>query len=283
MKTSPILLLTFFIFLTCTNSVNAQSPWITKKSGYSHISIGAIPTYSKVFQGNLNELEDLNGDITEFSIQSYTEYGVTDKIGVLAEVPLRYISSTVKDPYITDRKCGNILGLGNIGLGMKYNLIDKKILVTAQTTLNLPTNFSNTELGLRTGYNGISVIPTISVGKGTEKSFYYVYSGFYFYGDDLSNNFVYGIEYGYHLHKKLWTILTLNGKESFYNGDKIYPQHYEETYQYINNQLYTSLSVKLIYELNEHIGLNGSTNIISVRANNLPFQRPFSLGFYYKW
>jgi hypothetical protein len=273
-----LLLISLFIFKTGYS----QSPWVNHKEVYTQLTIGTIPYYSDVFQGNQGKIKPIEGSINEWTTQAYLEYGWTKKVAVIADLPYRIITSKIGNGLSTSRKEGTISGVGNIGLGLKYNFIKKPFLLSGQVIINLPTLKSNEETGLRTGYQATSVIPTLSLGNGYNKSYFYVYTGVGLYTDGLSNDIRYGAEYGYFFFNRLWVIATLNARESLRDGNIEYTSTYEETHLFVNNQSYTNFALKLIYEVSENSGITGSANIISVRANNLPYQRPFSLGVYYK-
>ncbi|MFT4532757.1 MAG: hypothetical protein ACJA1A_000429 [Saprospiraceae bacterium] len=178
---------------------------------------------------------------------------------------------------------GSLSGLGNAEIGLKYNFLDKAILVTGQLSVSLPLGSKDLESGLQTGYDATVVTPYISVGKGLGKSYIYGYIGHEFTSNDYNDNLRLGVEYGQKFFSKLWTIVAFNMKEPTSRTDKKLDNRIEETRLFVNNQYYNSLSLKLIYEINEKLGVNGSANLISVRANNLPFQSPLSLGVYLKW
>ena len=272
----------FLLFLWVSPAVFSQSPWVNHRELYTQVSASIIPSYSAVFQGNQGKSKSLDGTLRERSIQSYLEYGWTKKIAVVAIVPFKQIIAQTNAQTTSIRQSGRIAGLGNIGLGIKYSFIKEPLLVTGSCKINLGTYSANKATGLRTGYEATSVIATLSAGKGYDKSYFFAYAGTGLYFDHLSNDFRYGAEYGYHFKNKLWLIVALNARESLKDGSRVYGVTYEDTYLYVNNQSFTSFAAKIIYELNQSLGIIGAVNVRSVRATNLPFQRPFTLGIYYK-
>lgn len=276
-KKSTLLLL-FFVAAKITS---AQSPWVNHKELYSQLSAGTIPAYSAVFKGVKRETTPLNGSLSEKSIQAYLEYGLTNKIAVVADIPYLFIASS---DLATDslRQAGTLSGLGNVGLGLKYNFINKKYLLTGQVNAYMPASKSEDATGLRTGYEAFSVVPTLSVGRGFNNSYFYSYVGARIFTDDLSSDVRFGAEFGRHFYNKLWLIGTFHIRESLNDGNRVYSAPYEDTHLYVNNQYVTNFAMKLIYEVNGQLGVNAAINILSIRANNLPFQRPFAMGVYYK-
>lgn len=276
----------FFIFiLLFTISLSyGQSPWVNNGGqGYTHISLGMLLNYDKVFEGNLNNLTDLEGQISEFSVQSYTDIGLGKKLGAIVSLPFNIVKSSLEATTSSGRVEGNLTGLGNAELALKYNFLDKAVLVTGQLSVSLPLGSSDVETGLQTGYDATAITPYVSIGKGLGNSYVYGYVGHEFTNNDYNDNLRLGIEYGHKFFSKLWTIAAFNMKEPTSRTDKILDNRIEETRLFVNNQFYNSLALKLIYEINEKIGINGSANLISLRANNLPFQSPLALGGYLKW
>lgn len=270
------------IFLSAL--VYSQSPWVfAGGQGYSHISLGALPKYDKVFSGNIKNLTDIEGEISEISIQSYTDIGLGKKFGAVISLPFNMIKSKLDMPTSSGRVAGSLSGLGNAEIGLKYNFLDKAILVTGQVSISLPLGSQDLASGLQTGFDATTVTPYISIGKGLGNSYVYGYLGHEFTNNDYNDNLRFGLEYGRKFFSKLWTIAAFNMKEPTSRTDKKLDSRIEETRLFVNDQYFNSLSLKLIYEINEKMGINGSSNLISIRANNLPFQAPFSIGAYLKW
>ncbi|MFT4532756.1 MAG: hypothetical protein ACJA1A_000428 [Saprospiraceae bacterium] len=87
----------FFFFYTTISF--SQSPWVnTSGAGYSHISFGTLLNYDQIFEGNLKNLADLEGEISEFSIQSYTDVGLGKKFGITLSLPFNMIKSSLDAP-----------------------------------------------------------------------------------------------------------------------------------------------------------------------------------------
>ena len=265
-------------------SVYSQSPWVFGGGqGYSHISLGTLPKYDQVFSGNIKNLSDIEGEISEVSIQSYTDVGLGKKFGAVISLPFNMVKSELETSTFSGRVEGSLSGLGNAEIGLKYNFLDKAILVTGQISVSLPLGSQDLASGLQTAYDATAVTPYISIGKGLGDSYVYGYIGHEFTNNDYNDNLRFGLEYGHKFFSKLWTIAAFNMKEPTSRTGKKLDSRIEETLLFVNDQYYNSLSLKLIYEINEKMGINGSSNLISIRANNLPFQAPFSLGVYLKW
>ncbi len=271
-------------FILLSISLYSQSPWVFGSGhGYSHVSVGALTNYDKVFSGNINNLTDLEGQLSESSIQSYTDIGLGKKFGAIVSLPFNMVNSDLEIPTSSGRVAGSLSGFGNAEISLKYNILDKSVLVTGQVSLSLPLGTQELETGLQTAYDATAVTPYISIGKGLGDSYVYGYIGHEFTNNDFNDNLRLGIEYGHKFFGKLWTIVAFNMREPTRTTDKRLDSRIEETRLFVNDQYFNSLSLKLIYEINDKFGLNASSNLISVRANNLPFRAPFSLGVYLKW
>ena len=272
------------LLVTSTSICNSQSPWVNSGgNGYTHIAFGALPTYDQVFEGSLNNLADLEGQLSEFSIQSYTDIGLGKKFGAIISLPINMVKSSLEATSPSSRVEGSLTGLGNAEIGLKYNFLDKAVLVTGQLSISLPLGARDLGSGLQTAYDAAAITPYVSIGKGLGKSYVYGYIGHEFTNNDYNDNLRLGIEYGHKFFSKVWTIAAFNMKEPTSKTDKKLDSRIEETRLFVNDQYYNSLALKLIYEITEKLGINGSANLISVRANKLPFQSPLSLGGYLKW
>lgn len=272
----------FITILILSFSSFSQSPWVREwKEKYVEFGLNTIPTYQKVFQGNQTKIKDIDGSILEIGTQLYIEYGLGKNFQIQGDLPLRYMSSAVANSNEI-RTSGSIIGLGNIETGIKYRFLEVPFLFAGQVTIGLPNGGMQLSTGLRTGYDAFYFVPTISTGNGGDLWYYYIYGGVGVYTNQFSDDLRLGGEYGRMFFSKLWVVLTLSMRESLENGDYESLPSFEETHLYVNNQSYTSLALKLSYELNANVGLNCAVNLISLRANNLPFQRPFSVSIYKK-
>lgn len=271
------LLVASVIFIS--NIVLSQSPWVHERgNGYTHLSLGTLPKYNTVFKGDWSNLEEIDFKISEYSLQSYTEVGLGENLEAVIDVPVRYLQSESSTP---DLKSGSVFGPGGTSLGLKYRLINKAVVLSSQSTVSLPLIAKKPESGLRTSYDNVSLSQTFSIGQGGDKFYWYSYTGFGWFSK-LSSDVRFGAEYGRIFKERFWVMLNLSIRESLRNKASV-PSVYDRTYSYVNNQTNISLALKLAYELTDKAGVNFSTNLMSFKAHNLPFQRPISLGVYKKW
>lgn len=270
--------LSLLILLISQINLVAQSPWVKSKAkGYSHVSFGIIPGYNQIFEGNRNQITDLDRTITEYSLQSYSEVGLGKSWEIELNLPLRYI--TQSNDLIND----NILGLGNIEVGLKKGLINKKYALATTAQIGLPTGNTNSSIGFRTGYETTYGTLLMSLGRGFNKSYFYAYGGFALFGNNYSNDFRFGGEYGWHIKKRFWAILGFASRNTLKKTVVENDNNYDRTHLYVSNQAFQSLFMKAIFEVSAKSGINFSMNLITLWANKLPFMRPYAIGYYLKW
>ncbi|MDX6745520.1 hypothetical protein SHK09_01850 [Polaribacter sp. PL03] len=127
------------IFLFLSISMYSQGPW-TKEKGkfYTQLSFTTIPSYNEFF-GNPDY--EIQGNITDNTMQIYGEYGLTNTTTLLVNIPLKLISiDNLKyiDPTIdcvgdcSETINKNRNSLGNIEIGVKHNFYKKDWLLSGQ-------------------------------------------------------------------------------------------------------------------------------------------------------
>jgi hypothetical protein len=68
---------------------------------------------------------------------------------------------------------GSLIGFGNLGLGLKAGLVDKALKVSVGVDVLVNTFANNDRLGLRTGFEGWPLLPYLSVGSGTSRTYFF--------------------------------------------------------------------------------------------------------------
>lgn len=277
---SSFLLLT--IFVLCYQATVAQSAW-TKNKGelYSQLSFSTIPSYSEIFNDNTYRT---SREITDNTIQLYAEYGLNDKWTLITNIPIKSITTgSIVDnptfsPSITE---SSKTALGNIQLGLKRKLYDKKFVLSGQLNIEANTGDFYADSGIRTGYDAWTFTPILNLGRGYKNYFFQVFTGVDIRTNNYSSNFKIGGEFGYTAIKNINLIAFLDAVISFKNGDIVLPQSNLETALYINNQEYTAFGLKGLYDFTDNFGLTlGFGGAIS--ANNVAKQLALSGGVFYK-
>ncbi len=275
-----ILLLTLII---TTSSIQAQSAWTKKKGeGFSQLSFSSIANYNSQF-GN----PDYNTErtITDNTIQLYTEYGLTDKTTLIASLPFKRLKTgdltSANGAVFTESGSNN--ALGNIELGLKHQLYNKKWVISGQFNIEANTGNYDTKTGLRTGYNTWTLTPTLNMGRGFKNFYVQAFTGFNVRFNNYSSNFKIGGEAGYKVFNRLWIVAYLDVVNSFNNQDNTnLPLENVLTGTYVNNQEFTAYGLKGLLEITQKIGVTASFGG-AFSGNNVAKRAAVNFGVYTKF
>lgn len=273
--------LIYFLLFCFTISSYAQSPWTQKKGeAYLQLNFTTIPKYSEIF-GNPDFQTERK--ISDNTLQLYAEYGISNKTTLIANLPLKFVSSNdlVNNalPSITTQ--GSETSLGNIQLGVRHNFYNKKWLITGQLMVEANSGSFDAATGLRTGYDAWTFTPIVSVGRGFNKWYIQGFTGVDVRTNDYSSAFKLGGEAGYKVDSWLWLAGFLDGVMSFQNGNFQDPITNLRTFLYVNNQSYAAFGFKIIGEINKNFGANvGLGGALSGRR--VAKSPALSFGLYYK-
>ncbi len=271
------------LFLFCPTTLFSQSPW-TKKKGefYTQLSYSSIPNYDEVF-GNPDY--NTQREITDNTYQIFVEYGVSDKTTLIINAPFKNIKTGnltnktgIKSSSTTTETVNDF---GNIELGIKHNLYNKKWLLTGQFNIEFNTSEYHETSGIRTGYDAFTFTPLINFGRGYNKTYFQAFTGFNIRTNSYSSNFRIGGEGGYKIIDKIWLIAFLDFVISLNNGDFDTPFQNTLTALYVNDQEYTAFGLKTIGEITPDFGIiAGFGGAFS--GNNVAKEAAINLGLYYK-
>ncbi|QLG46231.1 transporter [Costertonia aggregata] len=272
-------LLYICIFLY-TAVVFSQGAWTrANKEVYSQLSFNSI-TYSNIF-GNPDY--DTERKISDNTLQLYTEYGVSNKTTLIFNLPLKLLNAgntLENNTPITSEGSENTLG--NITLGVKYQLYKKNWVVSGQLNVETNTGTFFQESGLRSGYDTWTLVPRINIGRSFDGFYIQGYTGVDVRFNDYSSNLRVGAEIGATPIKKLWTIGFLDFSSSFKNGAIVLPVENVLTGLYVNDQEYFAYGLKLIYEASNTFGfLANYAGALS--GTNVPKSGVLGIGLYHKF
>lgn len=268
-------------FFNC--SILAQGPWIREvNKSYWQLGVSAL-SYDRVRYDNaVIQTNRTNYDITN---QLYVEYGLYEKIDVTLILPYNFMGYKSK----TGASDNSINGFGNITIGSKYNLINKKTKVSVGALISMPAFKSDDVYGLRTGFESTTVKPFITLGGSSKRFYYYINSSYGLMTNNYSDYLEVSGEFGYNVKKRIH--LIVNGSirepitnELFYSRDQ---PSYSFTGNYLDQQKYVVYGIKINYEFVENkYGLN--TGIISglngaLGATNIPVSRSYNFAIYRKF
>ena len=247
------LLFVLIILLLFQNSIG-QSAWNLKEnSWYTQLNYTRIGPYSDLFV-NGNETAKTPREIEDNTFQLYAEYGIDDKTTLSFSLPLKLIktgSQTEATPLIAN----SVTSLGNIGFGVKRNLINKSFVLSAGIGVEANTGVYDDASGIRTGYNAWTITPGVYFGKSYNNLFLQGNIGAGFRTNNYSHFFRGGAEVGYKFLGRIWAIFYFDYNKSFYNGSIQLPQNNISTSLYVDNKEYVGYGLKAIYELTNQLGL----------------------------
>ncbi len=280
MKQSILLLFVFVSF-----SLAAQSPWPRSKAGFfAQASWNFIPTYTTLFGGHAADIV-LQRKVTEQYLQLYGEYGLSKKTTIFGSLPLGFNKRGAVNPDYTllntPTASGQIAGLGNTTLAIRHQFGTGRVAWTGTFKLGLPAATGYKEVGLRTGYNALTLLPMINAGMGFHKLYWYAYGGYGYRSNGYSHFLNFGGELGFHLGK-VWLMGFFETVYPVENGTRQSPPIAELTGLYLNNQGWVSIGLKATWELNRFWGINFS-GAGAVWAQNVPQSPGLGLGLYFKW
>lgn len=258
------------LFLNASVALSQQA-WTQKKGeGYFQIS-SSFTGYDQVFDNN-SENQPIPWSISQTIVSAYGEYGLSDRLMATLVVPFHLTStgdSNLSFPGIaTDG--GEISAMGNIDAALTYKLIDKNSFVfSSKLNIGLPTASFDDNTGLRTGYDGMSITPSILLGRGTSKYFTSAEAGARIISNGYSPQFIFNAQLGKKFLKseKLLLILGMNilaplGEASVIDNFEL-DGNASYTGLYLNEQSYYAWNVKVGYyftkKISSWVSLGGGT------------------------
>ncbi len=247
----------FYLLLLCctaTSGIIAQQAWTRAKGSY-YVQVGGSFLQSNSL---LNGTEDpilLNRDVSDVTIQGYGEYGLTSKLMISAQLPLKLLSvdNTVGQPNLKD---GSLTALSNVQAALTYNFYQKNgWVLSGKTGFSLPTAKFDEATGLRSGFDAFSFTPSLMAGLGRNKFFSSAELGYVLRSNNYSRRIAAAWQIGGFWGKKKQFIpilgieLMRSGKSDFDDSTS------KSTGLYLNEQSYLSPNLKIGYKPNPNITL----------------------------
>jgi len=278
------------VLLTLSMAVIAGGPWPRKKgSGYAQLS-GTYLGYGKIFDAN-SDIVDLRRNMTDVTIQTYLEYGLTDRLTFTLNLPFKYVNSSEDinaTTYFNDTlNNASTFGLNTVLMGLKYNIINKKILLTAG--LNGEANVARYDsiTAIRTGPETFVIHPYLSSGTSFGKFYTQLEAGYRIRTSGYSHEVDLAYELGYSWNQKTYFILNVRGRISMQNGsydNAASPEHpYGRDIHTLidpNNQTYLGYGLKFIQKIKK-VHINAA--VYSGYGQLVAAAPTFNLGLAYEW
>lgn len=263
----------------------SQSPWVKEKGkGYAQISYNVITDYRFLYLSTGDSFT-LPRTMSDKSIQVYGEYGIGNNWGLSAALPYKLLEAGKIFPQFTGTVLineGTYGALGNIEIAIKKNFINRGFLFSGELRTELPTSSFDNTTGLRTGLDALSIVPSVSIGKGWDSMYGYINIGSSIRSNDYSGDIKISGELGVQPIDKLWVIVVLNVVSSFENGNPEIDSNQIQSGFYLNNQEFFAYGLKFAYEIKNGWGINlagygGSSGNLVAKAPSMNF------GIYYEW
>ncbi len=271
------------LFSAIYTSLYAGGPWVPAyQKGFVQVGFSGL-YYNAVFGPNGSERAVFR-NTSDVTLQLYAEYGFARHWEIRAVLPYKTLQTGPSTNVSANPvPAGTLSGVGNIGLGVKRVVLDGNIKLSAGIDVLANTFASNDRLGLRTGYEGWTVLPYLSIGASSNRTYYFAEAGYGLMTQEYSNFLKLNGEFGYRLHPRLWVAGTLDFRLPARNGRFANTEAYQFTAAYLNNQLFLGTGLKASFEfVPNRLGINASL-IGALAGENVPFSRSYNAGIFFKW
>ncbi len=263
----------------------AQSPWARSKAGlYAQLGYHTIPTYGTLFGSDGNDI-DMIRQVSESTVQLYGEYGITGRTTAIVSLPYRFNSRGARNPdspfMFAQEDTGSISGLGNVSLAIKHQFLTGKVALAGTLRMDLPSDKSQPFAGLQTGFDAVTVQPTVSAGMGFGKAYWFAYGGYAIRTNDYSHYANAGVEAGLAIGP-VWLIAFSDLVVSVENGSRKLTPFDALTGLYVNDQGWLSTGIKGIWQINRFVGIAASASG-AAWAQYVPKSPGLSAAVYFKW
>ena len=229
------------LFIAFTQLATAQSPW-TRDKGKAYVQLGFTGLFYDEIQLE-GEKVVLPNDVSDITLQVYAEYGITSKLEAQVIVPFKSVSYESKLGSTSE----SLSGLGNVSVGLKYKLYDKKWKISSGLMYTANSINKDAAIGLTTGFNANTFLPYVVAGSSSGKWYYFANLGYGYMDNDYSDFFRASFEVGYEIIKNghlMFILDTRNivSKESAFDNDV------NQWPSYLDRQTYNAIGIKGNYE-----------------------------------
>lgn len=254
-----------FVCIAITNTAFAQ--W-SKGKGKGYYKLSGWYLKSDQHFTDSGKI-DPNVTRTQFNTNIYAEYGLSNKIDLIAYVP--FFARTTQNNQISGTN-NNVIqngeavsSFGDVDLGVRYAFYKKgNWAAAAKLLLGLPTgnDKGGSDGSYQTGDGEFNQFLSVALGYSTTLNnlpFYAKsYIGFNNRTQGFSDEFRGGVEAGINvLQNKLWLITRLNILKSFKNGT-LNAQTNTQGSIFANNVEFTSFGIEAAYYITKKLGVSAS-------------------------
>ncbi len=275
------------LMLFTMQSSFAGGPWLFKKNeGFIQTSV-VLPAYaySSLLMGTLRETQEVNRKTHNSDYSIYLEYGITDKLNVISTLPFKY----VKTDDLTDGfsptnllEDGDLGGISNYKLALKYGIIDAKVKVALSLQTSWNTIKQDLDKGLSTGYDANSYGLMLHIGRSKEKQYGFLEVGYNLFSNNYSDAIELKIEHGWKLSDHFYLAGSLDGRFSMHNGS-YNNENLKQTGLSPNDQEWAYFGVKVAYEKDNGFGINANMPLVPITFKYVGFNGAIGFGAYKKF
>lgn len=277
------LLLTTFLSVLLL-SAHAGGPW-TPGKGKGLFVFSATPIiYTSISSGDgaFDGLQ-LHRRVTDITFQGYVEHGFSNRLAMIFNIPYKYVrtsSNLTGNGDLPDTiPSGSLIGMGNIEVGLKYQLLkEKKLQMAGSLTLEAGTAWDKEKEGLRTGYDTWGFVPMIHAGMSfAKRAWWQAEAGAAIrVNNSYSEEVRFSFEIGSGFKKPFTAAFLLQVRQSLENGDRTNSPNDFQTGLYLNNESYVAWSGKFSYNFKENFGIvwsfgGGAVTQYIARAPSITF------------
>ncbi|MFH4966410.1 hypothetical protein V8G69_15520 [Gaetbulibacter sp. M235] len=270
------LILAICILLTFQHS---YSQW-NKGKGNGYYKLSAWSLVADQHYTNSGKI-DSNATRGNFTLSFYGEYGVTNKLDIIAYIP--FITRIYQNTQVSGTN-GSVIqageavnSTGDIDVGLRYVMFKKNhIALSASLKLGLPTGKEKggSDGSYQTGDGEFNQLLTIDVGSAFQLFYKPAYAkafiGFNNRTQGFSDEFHYGIESGIKVYNKFWMLARIKSIESLKNGSS--STQISQGSIFANNIEYFSIGAEIAYYIDSKLGI--SLNYTEAISGRIIYAKP---------
>ena len=235
------LVFTLGFFVILLHVTYAQSPW-TREKGKAYIQLGFTGLFYDEIQYD-GEKVVLPNDVSDITFQAYGEYGITSKLEAQLILPFKSVSYESKIGSISE----SLSGLGNVSVGLKYKLYDKKWKVSTGLLYSANSITKDSDIGLSTGFNANTFLPYVTTGSSSGKWYYFAKLGYGYMDNDYSDFINATFEVGYEVIKNGHLMFILDTR-NIVSKEDAFDNDVNQWPSYLDRQTYNAIGIKGNYE-----------------------------------
>lgn len=219
-------LLILLICLLTHHYSHAQS-WTLQKGEWRAFLSYTFFSYTQALDSTGNLTAAQNGEITDQTVQLYSEYGLNNRLTVLAKLPVKMVEYSIDQNLTQDLdpdnpgfpEGGKLNYLGNAQLGAVYQLTPDEPYLNASLIAEFNTSQYNFIDGTSTGFNSSAIIPGLAYANGFGKWWTSLYAAGEFRTNDYSHAMQGQFEVGVQPKKSYYLAVNSTWRIPFGNGD----------------------------------------------------------------